>query len=134
MKNFNGLQAAAELLNGLDKEAREKLLANIAKENPEMAKKLLDRMFTFEDLAKVSGRQMQALLREIPGPRLALAMRAASESLKAFIFSNLSKRAADILQEEITSMGPQKKSEVENAQREILEQAKKMNLDVARKG
>lgn len=125
-RKIDGLKMAVDMLNKLEKPLREKLLSQIAKKDPDTAKRINDRLFTFEDLIQLGERTIQDLLKQIPSKKLALALRNASASLKAHLYKSMPKRAADILREESENMGPQKLSEVSSAQDEIAAVAKKM--------
>ncbi|MEK6704242.1 MAG: FliG C-terminal domain-containing protein [Bdellovibrionota bacterium] len=121
-----GVRAAAELLNMLDPELREKILANVKTQDPQMADKIRNQMFTFEDIALLDERSMQILLREAPAQLLALAMRKTSDDMQKTIFSNLSNRAGQILRDEIDSQGKRRLSEVTAAQAEIVKITKRL--------
>jgi len=119
-KNFDGVQSAAEMLNLLDKPNREKLLDDVEKMDPEVAKKIRQKMFVFEDLARIEARGIQVLLKEVPQKKLALALRNAPDELREVIFKNMSSRSAQILKEDIDNQGPQKLSDVTAAQKEMI--------------
>jgi len=95
--------------------------------DPVLSKKIQDNMFIFDDLAYLDDRSMQRLLREIRSETLLYALKLTDESLKAKIFKNLSRRAAQLLQEDLEVMGPVRLSEVEAAQQEILNNAKSLS-------
>ncbi len=86
-------------------------------------------MFTFEDLIALDGRSMQAVLREVSTDSLTLALKTASDELKSKIYSNISQRAADMIEEDLDAMGPRKLSEVEAMQMEIVKVALKLEED-----
>ena len=86
----------------------------------DLAQKILDEMFVFENLMDLDDRGIQLLLREIQSDSLILAMKGASEPLREKIFKNMSQRAAEMLREDLESRGPVRLSEVENEQKEIL--------------
>ena len=117
---IGGIDAAANILNFMDGAASNLLLARVSENNADLALKIQDKMFVFEDIASMSASAMQTLLREIPTGQLLLALRGASEELKEKIFSNMSKRAAEILRDDLESSPPAKLSEVEWAQKDIL--------------
>ena len=123
---FDGVRSIAEMLNVMDRASREKLLANLEKKDPAIVEAIKSKMFTFEDLAKIPSAGLQSLLREVPGTRLVLALRNASEDLKNTIFHNLSTRAAEVLKEELDTQGPQRLSDVTAAQQDILRIARKL--------
>jgi flagellar motor switch protein FliG len=117
---IGGIEAAANILNFMDGVASNLVLAKVSENNADLALKIQDKMFVFEDLASMSASAMQTVLREIPTGQLLLALRGASEGLKAKIFSNMSRRAADILRDDLEASPPAKLSEVEWAQKDIL--------------
>lgn len=117
---MGGIEAAANILNFMDGGVSNLVLANISENNADLALKIQDKMFVFEDLASMSASAMQTVLREIPTGQLLLALRGTSEGLKEKIFSNMSRRAADILRDDLEASPPAKLSEVESAQKDIL--------------
>jgi flagellar motor switch protein FliG len=110
----------AGLLKDLPAEACEQILSSL---DDETAGKVRQAMFTFEDLLLVDKRSMQTLLRELPGDQLCIALRTASESVRAHFFGCMSSRAAETLREDLDIMAPKRLSEVEAAQREVVEVA-----------
>ena len=117
---MGGIDAAANILNFMDGTASNLLLAKVSENNADLALRIQDKMFVFEDIASMSTSAMQTMLREIPTGQLLLALRGASEDLKEKVFSNMSKRAAEILRDDLESSPPAKLSEVEWAQKDIL--------------
>ena len=117
---IGGVDAAANILNFMDVATSNLLLARVSENDADLALKIQDKMFIFEDIASMSAGAMQTLLREIPTGQLLLALRGATEELKEKIFSNMSKRAAEILRDDLESSPPAKLSEVEWAQKDIL--------------
>jgi flagellar motor switch protein FliG len=96
------------------------MLANVSENDADLALRIQDKMFVFEDIASISASAIQTVLREIQTGQLLLALRGASDELKEKIFSNMSKRAAEILRDDLESSPPAKLSEVEMAQKDIL--------------
>lgn len=117
---FDGVEYVAKLLNDLPAEASEQILSSL---DEETARKVRQAMFTFEDLLRVDKRSMQTLLRDLPGDQLCIALRTASETVRAHFFSCMSSRAAETLKEDLELMPPKRLSEVEAAQREVVEAA-----------
>jgi flagellar motor switch protein FliG len=122
---FGGPKVAAEILN-LVGGAQETLMAQIAKLDEPLSQKLQDLMFVFEDLNECDDRGMQELLREVPGDKLIIALKAADEKLKEKFFKNMSERAAQMMKDDLEARGPVRLSEVEAAQKEILVTARRM--------
>jgi flagellar motor switch protein FliG len=122
---FGGPKVAAEILN-LVGGTQESLMSQIAKIDEALSAKLLDLMFVFEDLLEIDDRGMQELLREVPGDKLIIALKAADEKLKDKFFKNMSERAAQMMKDDLEARGPVRLSEVEAAQKEILVTTRKM--------
>ena len=114
-----GVEAVVEMMQHMDGPSREKLMANLQERDPHLVAELEKRLWTFEEVRKLEPPDLQLLLREVPSKTLALALRKTSDELKQAIFSNLSKRAGQILQEDVMALGPQKLSKVEEAQAEV---------------
>lgn len=118
--NLGGPDFVAELFQGVDKQLEEELLTSIQEESPELADKIRDLMFTFDDVIKLSDVDVQKVLREIPTDKLVIALRGTSKDVYEKFTNNLSKRARENLQEEMGLMGKVKKSEVENERKAIV--------------
>lgn len=121
-----GVPGVIEILQLLDSVSQKRLLADLAKKDPELAKKIEAQLFTFEDFTRLPGGDIQALLREVPQPLLVLALRKATDALKNHFFSNMTVRAANALREEIAASPPRRTSEVQKAQSEIIEIARRL--------
>ena len=124
---FGGPKAAAEILNLLGTANEAPIMAQIAKVDAALGQQLQDLMFVFEDLADVDDRGMQELLREVPGDKLIIALKAVDETLKQKFFKNMSERAGQMMKDDLEAKGPVRLSEVEAAQKEILMTAKRMS-------
>lgn len=124
---FGGPKVAAEILNLVGTTQENAIMAEIAKVDEPLSQKLQDLMFVFDDLMEVEDRGMQELLREVPGDKLIIALKAADEKLKQKIFKNMSERAAQMMKDDLEAKGPVRLSEVEAAQKEILLTARKMS-------
>ncbi len=123
---IGGPKTVAEILNRLDREATKEILDNLAKENPELANQVRDLMFVFEDILKLDDMAIREILKRVDKKVLIVALKGASDELKEKFFSNMSKRAAETLKEEMEYLGPVKLKEVEAAQREIVELIRKL--------
>jgi flagellar motor switch protein FliG len=123
---MGGVDAAANILNFMDGAASNLLLASVSENDADLALRIQDKMFVFEDIASISASAIQTVLREIQTGQLLLALRGASDELKDKIFSNMSKRAAEILRDDLESSPPAKLSEVETAQKDILTVVKQL--------
>ena len=123
---MGGLKAAASIMNYLDTNVEGQLMDAIRDSDEEMSQQIQDLMFVFENLIDVDDRGIQTLLREVPGELLQKALKGADDQLKEKIFKNMSKRAAEMLSEDLTAMGPIRVSDVEAAQKEILSIARRL--------
>ncbi len=123
---IGGPKTVAEVLNRLDRETTKEILDNLAKENPELASQVRDLMFVFEDILKLDDMAIREILKRVDKKVLIVALKGASDELKEKFFSNMSKRAAETLKEEMEYLGPVKLKEVEAAQREIVELIRKL--------
>ena len=123
---FGGPKAAAEMMNLVGAAAEGKIFEEINKIDAPLSQQLQDLMFVFDDLVTIDDRGMQELLREIPGDKLILALKATGEELKQKFFKNMSERAAAMLKDDLEAKGPVKLSEVEAAQKEILVTARRL--------
>ena len=123
---IGGIDAAANILNYIEGSISEVLMEDISENNPDLSQQIQDKMFVFEDLAVVDDRGIQTLLREVSTDQLLLALRGVDDGLKEKIFGNMSKRAAEMLRDDLEAAPPTKLSEVEAAQKDILGIAKKL--------
>jgi flagellar motor switch protein FliG len=124
---MGGLKAAADILNYIDTNIEGQLMDSIREHDEEMAQQIQDLMFVFENLIDVDDRGIQVLLREIQQDVLMKALKGTDENLKEKIFKNMSKRAAELLQDDLEAMGPVRVSDVEAAQKEILSTARRLS-------
>ena len=124
---MGGLKAAADILNYMDTNIEGQLMDSIREHDEEMAQQIQDLMFVFENLIDVDDRGIQTLLREIQQDVLMKALKGTDENLKEKIFKNMSKRAAELLQDDLEAMGPVRVSDVETAQKEILSAARRLS-------
>ncbi len=116
----------AEIFNNLDRQSETRFVAALEERNREAAERIKSLMFTFDDLARLSGAAIQVLLRAIEKDKLPLALKGASEKLRELFFANLSERAGKMLREEIDGLGPVKLREVDEAQAAIVVLAKEL--------
>lgn len=123
----DGVRVAATMLNQLQVETAENILESLGSET--LSAEVRQAMFTFEDLLKLDKRGMQALLKEANGEQLLLALKAASDELREKIFASLSKRAAEMMREDLEVMGPARLADVEKAQMEIVTVALKLRSE-----
>jgi flagellar motor switch protein FliG len=114
-----GIDQLADILNQSAELIGDQIMADIEEIDPELAARIKERMFVFDDLVLVDDRGMQKVLRQVETRELAVALKAAAEEAKDKVFNNMSQRAAEILQEEIESLGPVRMAEVEEAQQKV---------------
>ena len=123
---LGGVKFAAEIMNNFESAAEQQLMDHIKEADESLGNKIQDLMFVFDDLKNVDDQGIQALLREVSSDVLVLALKAADDELKQKIFGNMSKRAGELLRDDLEAKGPVRVSDVENAQREILAVARRM--------
>jgi flagellar motor switch protein FliG len=128
-KQVGGVRPVAEILNFVDSSTEERVMAGLTEYEPELPDSIRQLMFTFEDLSKIDDQSMQVLVREVEKDRWVMAMRTASPGLKKKIFGNMSERAGALLKEEIEAMGPIRLRDVEAAQREIIDIARRLESE-----
>lgn len=125
--SVGGVDTVANILNFMEGAMSESVMEEINENNLELGQQIQDKMFVFSDLVKVDDRGIQTLLREISTDQLLLALRGVDDALKAKIFGNMSRRASEMLRDDLEASPPAKLSEVELAQKEILGIAKKLS-------
>jgi flagellar motor switch protein FliG len=123
---IGGLKAAAEIMNYLDNNVEGILMDQIRDQDEDMATQIQDLMFVFENLAEVDDQGIQKLLRDVPQDVLQRALKGADDSLREKVFKNMSKRAAEMMRDDIEAMPPVRVADVESAQKEILAIARRM--------
>ncbi|SJN54845.1 flagellar motor switch protein FliG [Vibrio ruber] len=123
---IGGLKAAADIMNYLDNNVEGILMEQMRDQDEDLATQIQDLMFVFENLAEVDDQGIQKLLRDVPQDVLQKALKGADDTLKEKIFKNMSKRAAEMLKDDLEAMPPIKVSDVEAAQKEILAIARRM--------
>lgn len=123
---MGGLKAAANIMNYLDTNIEGQLMDSIRESDEEMSQQIQDLMFVFENLIDVDDRGIQTLLREVPGDLLQRALKGSDDQMREKVFKNMSKRAAEMLADDLEAMGPIRVSEVEAAQKEILSTARRL--------
>jgi len=121
-----GLKAAAAILNAMESTREAELMGAIRNHDAGLSTKIEELMFVFDDLAEIDDRSMQTLLREVPSARLIVALKGSEPSVREKIFANMSKRAADMLRDDLEVKGPVKLSDVDAAQKEVLQIARKL--------
>jgi len=123
---LGGTRATAEILNFLGSSHEQNVVDAIREHDSDLAQKIIDQMFTFDNLGELEDRAVQLLLREVQSESLIVALKGADERLREKIFRNMSNRAAEMLREDLEAKGPVRVSEVEAEQREILKIARRL--------
>ncbi len=126
---LGGVQTVAEMLNVMDKNAEKAIMSRVEEKDPLLAEEIRKLMFIFDDIVKIDDRGIQALLKEISNDKLLLALKTANQEIREKIMKNISKRAADLLTDDLATMGPARVSDVEAAQMEIVNTARRLETE-----
>lgn len=124
--SVGGVKAAANILNFMDSANEAAITDSIREVDSDLGQKIQDLMFVFDNLVEVDDRGIQALLREVSSESLIIALKGADEAVREKILGNMSKRAAEMLRDDLEAKGPVRLSEVEAAQKDILAVARRM--------
>jgi flagellar motor switch protein FliG len=127
--SLGGVQPVAEMLNVMDKNTETSIMSRIEEKDPILAEEIRKLMFVFEDITKIDDKGIQTLLKEVPNDKLLLALKTADEEIKTKIFKNISQRAANLLKDDLSNMGPARLSDVEGAQVEIVNVARRLESE-----
>lgn len=128
-EELGGPKATADILNFVDRNNEERILTEIEEQFPELAEEIRNLMFTFEDIAKIDDRSVQTILKEVPRDQLVVALKTASEDLRGLLFRNISARAAEMLKDDLESLGPTKLKDVEKAQQGIVDIVRRLEAE-----
>ena len=115
-----GIDAVVNLINRVDRGTERNIIESLEEQDPELAEEIKKRLFMFDDIGGIDDRSLQRVLREVDLKDLGLALKGASEDLRQKFFKNMSKRAADMLKEDMDFMGPVRVRMVEEAQQKIV--------------
>ncbi len=126
---MGGIRSAAEILNTVNKELGQKIIEELDEKDPPLSQEIQDNMFVFENLLDIDDRGIQAIVREITSDVLVVALKGAEPELQEKIFSNMSKRAAELLRDDLEAKGPMRVSDVEEAQKQIVQTVRKLADD-----
>jgi len=125
--SLGGVKTAANILNLVEGAIENSVMEQVNSTDQELAQEIQDNMFVFDNLIDVDDRGIQTLLREVASDQLLLALRGSEEGLKEKIFRNMSKRAAEMLRDDLEAGAPVRLSDVEAAQKEILTVARRLS-------
>jgi len=115
-----GVEALADILNRADRSAERKIMEILEVQDLEMAERIRELMFVFEDIIKLDDRAIQRVLREVETKDLALALKGANEDVKEKVFKNMSERASGMLKDDMEYMGPVRAKEVQESQTKVV--------------
>jgi flagellar motor switch protein FliG len=125
--SLGGVETAAEIINLLGTSLETGVIDSIRESDPDLAQRIMDKMFTFEDLLKLDNKAIQMVLKEVASDALVIALKGASSELRDKILTNMSSRAAEALKEDLESRGPVRLSEVEAQQKDILKIVRRLS-------
>ncbi len=128
-KELKGPKALADILNYCDKTTEQIVFERIEEQDTDLADQVKDMLFVFEDLVNIDDRAIQLILKEVSTDDLAIALKTAPESLKEKIFRNMSQRAAQILKDEMEAKGPVRVSDVQKAQKNVVNVARRLDKE-----
>lgn len=117
---MGGVRPAAEILNLMKSHQEDAAIAAVREFDQELAQKIIDEMFLFENLVEMEDRSIQRILQDIDGESLIVALKGVDDVLRDKFFRNMSKRQADIMRDDLASRGPVRMSQVETEQKNIL--------------
>ncbi len=126
LSKTGGVETVAEILNSVNRTSEKNILTHLRERDPRLVEEITELMFMFEDLVHLPPATIQRILKEVDSKTLALALKATSNELKEKIYENMSERAANMLKEELDYLGPVRIKDVEQAQKEILEIARRL--------
>ena len=115
-----GIDAVVAIVNSADRTTERNIMEHLEENDPELAEEIKKRLFVFEDIIRLDDRSLQRVLREVDMKELGLALKGATEDLRTKFFKNMSKRAAEMLQEDMDYMGPVRVKDVEESQQKVV--------------
>jgi flagellar motor switch protein FliG len=124
--SLGGVKTAAEMINLMGTAIEGTVIESIRSHDPDLAQKIMDKMFVFDDVNKLDNKAIQLILKEVATDALTVALKGAQPALKEKFLSNMSSRAAENLREDLESRGPMRLSEVEAQQKEILKVVRRL--------
>ena len=124
--SLGGVKTAAEIINLVGTQIETAMIEAIREHDDDLAQKIVDKMFTFEDLVKLDGKSVQLVLREVSSETLVVSLKGATAGVRDMVLANMSTRAAASLRDDLESRGPLRLSEVETQQKEILKVVRRL--------
>ncbi len=128
-QQVGGVSMMAEILNNMNRSSESEILDSVEEANSDLASEIRNLMFTFDDILKLTDKDIRELIKEINKEDLIRSLKVAEHELKDKIFKNMSSRAAEMLKEDIELMPPIRLSDVEKAQKKIIETAKRLESE-----
>jgi flagellar motor switch protein FliG len=128
-QKIGGIEPIAGMLNLMDKATAEQILDSFEERDPDLAEQIRQLMFVFDDLVKIDDRGIQELIKNIQNDKWKIALRTGSEAVKELVFKNMSTRAAEMLREDMEAGGAVKLADVEAAQLEVINIARKLETE-----
>lgn len=128
-EEVSGPKSAADILNFVDRNNEERILTEVEEMYPDLAEQIRNLMFTFEDCRKIDDKGIQTVLKEVQRDQLVLGLKTASEELRELLFRNVSKRAAEMILEDLEALGPVKLKDVEKAQQGIVDVVRRLEAE-----
>lgn len=128
-EELGGPKATADILNFVDRNNEERLMTELEELNAELADTIRNLMFTFEDVQKLDDRAIQTVLKDVPRDQLLIALKTASETTTSLLFRNMSQRAAQMLKDDLDSLGPVKLKDVEKAQQSVVDVIRRLEAE-----
>lgn len=125
-ESVDGPKIVADILNSMNPDNREKIVRKIKEADPGIALKIEDNLYRFDDIAELTDKSIQVLAQNLEHKDLVLALKAASKEVKEALYSNISKRKVEMLEQDLNSLPPTKLKEVESAQKRVLETVEKL--------
>jgi flagellar motor switch protein FliG len=120
-KSMGGIKVAADIINFMSGDNETVVMEGLKSYDDEMAQKIMDEMFVFDDIIDIEDKAIQVILKEVQSDMLIIALKGTTEQMREKIFNNMSSRAAEMMKEDLEAKGPVKLSEVEAQQRKILQ-------------
>jgi flagellar motor switch protein FliG len=128
-EEIGGPKAAADILNFVERNNEERIINEIDEMYPDLAEKIKNLMFTFEDVKKVDDKGIQTVLKEVPREQLVIALKTASPELRELLFRNVSQRAAQMIKDDLDALGPVKLKDVEKAQQGFVDIVRRLEAE-----
>jgi flagellar motor switch protein FliG len=124
---MGGIKVAAEIMNFMSGDNEAVIMEGLKSYDDDMAQKIMDEMFVFDNIIDIDDKGIQVILREVQSEMLIIALKGTTEEMREKIFKNMSSRAAEMMKEDLESKGPVKLSEVEAQQKQILQIVRRLS-------